>query len=640
LALRVTLGDDDLRQASFQHMLSNVTVDDTFVALQSALAGRYSLDRELGRGGMGIVYLAREVHLDRLVAIKVLPPALAADATARERFLREARVAARLSHPHIIPIHAVEQQDDFVFYVMTWVDGESLAQRVARRGPLSAAEGTRLLREVAWALGYAHAQGVVHRDIKPDNILLDRESGRAIVADFGIAAGVGDVVDGGCGTPEYMSPEQALGQPVDARSDLYSLGVSAWFAFAGRAPFTGTDHRAIVLQHLDAPVPPLAGAIPRQVAQLVARCMAKAPPERPHDAQEVAAALTASLERRRDVPAVLRAFVKRDGRTDGAGTMATLVGALVGGTALSSVTSDVAGVLAMFASVGAAGVAFALTQAHRLLAQGFHHGDLAPAFQAEQESLREERASGKARPVLRRLTQSLRALAGFGATLTAILVPFAVSGSPSLDLVPQFALLTGSATVVATLAWLVALQSQRDVDVAFWRRMWTGRAGALAFALVRRVAAPAPVAANMTHRATELSLGLAAEQLFDSLPRDVRESLADVPAALARLQATAEALRERMADTRAALGAAQRQNDDDAIAVYRNEEQQLTVCHRDAVAALETLRLNLLRLHAGQISVNGVTTQVACALDLADDIRRLAEARQEVDDVFGAAHAA
>lgn len=114
-------------------MLSNVTVDDTFVALQSALAGRYSLDRELGRGGMGIVYLAREVHLDRLVAIKVLPTALAAESTARERFLREARVAARLSHPHIIPIHAVEQQGDFVFYVMTWVDGESLAQRGAAR---------------------------------------------------------------------------------------------------------------------------------------------------------------------------------------------------------------------------------------------------------------------------------------------------------------------------------------------------------------------------------------------------------------------------------------------------------------------------------------------------------------------------
>jgi serine/threonine-protein kinase len=304
------------------------------------------------------------------------------------------------------------------------------------------------------------------------------------------------------------------------------------------------------------------------------------------------------------------------------------------------VTSDVVGVLAMFASVGLAGGAFALTQAQRLLALGFRHGDLAPAFQVEQETLREERAAGRTRPVLRMLTTSLRALAGFGATLTAILAPFAFTGAPSLDLVPGLTLLTGSATIVATLGWLVALQSQRDVDAAFWRRVWTGRAGAFAFAVVRRFAAPAPVAANMTHRATELSLGLAAEQLFDSLPRDVRASLSDIPSVLARLQTTAEALRERLADTRAAYSAAQRQHDDEAIEVLRHEEEQLSARHRDAVAAMETLRLNLLRLHAGQISVEGVTTQVACALDLADDIRRLAEARQEVDDVFGAAHAA
>jgi eukaryotic-like serine/threonine-protein kinase len=632
------VGDGHIRRASYRGMSTAFVIDDLFLSLQSALAGRYSLDRELGRGGMGVVYLAREVRLDRLVAIKVLPP-LTANSAARDRFVREARIAARLSHPHIIPIHAVEQEGEFVFYVMPWIDGESLGQRVARGGPLSVAEGTRLLREVAWAIGYAHAQGVVHRDIKPDNILIDRESGRAIVADFGIAAGVGDVVEGGGGTPEFMSPEQALGHAVDARSDLYSLGVSAWFAFAGHAPFTGPDPRAIILQHLEAPVPPLPRGLPRQVAQLVTQCMAKAPADRPGAAQDVAAALAEVLERRRDVPAVLRAFVKRDGRTDGAGTMATLTGALVGGTALSTVTSDVTGVLVMIGSVAVAGVAFGITQAHRLVRRGFRHGDLAPAFVGEQDSLREERA-GTTHPVLRGLTRVLRALATFGVTLTALLLPFATFGGRDLDLVPKLALFCAGATLLTTLAWLVALQTQRDIDVRFWRRVWTGRAGTLAFAIARRWIGNTPVAASMTHRATELSLGLAAEQLYESLPRDVRDSLRGIPGALADLQRSAETLRAQCADAHAAHAVAQRHGDIDAASALADEKERVAARHRDAVAALETLRLNLLRLHMGQLSVEGVTTQVTHAIELADDIRRLVEARREVDDIFGAVHAA
>ena len=150
-----------------------------FLALQEALAGRYSLERELGRGGMGIVYLARDVALDRLVALKLLPPALAAQPALRQRFLREARTAAKLSHPHIIPIFAVEEVSNFVFFVMAYVEGETLGQRIRSRGPLPASEATRILREISWALAYAHAQGVVHRDIKADNILLETGSGMA-----------------------------------------------------------------------------------------------------------------------------------------------------------------------------------------------------------------------------------------------------------------------------------------------------------------------------------------------------------------------------------------------------------------------------------------------------------------------------
>src|SRR5205809_5704470 len=161
--------------------------DRLFLDFQAALAGRYSLELELGRGGMGVVYLAREVRLDRSVAIKLLPPHHAGDERLRDRFLREARTAAKLSHPHIIPIFAVDEVNEFVFFAMAYVAGETLTGRVRRRGPLAPSEAGRVLREVAWALAYAHSQGLVHRDVKPDNIMLEEASGRALVAAFGIA---------------------------------------------------------------------------------------------------------------------------------------------------------------------------------------------------------------------------------------------------------------------------------------------------------------------------------------------------------------------------------------------------------------------------------------------------------------------
>ena len=210
-----------------------------FIALQRAVAGRYSLDRELGRGGMGIVYLARDVALERPVAIKLLPPSLAALPGFRDRFVREARTAAGLAHPHIVPIHAVEQIGELVFFVMEYIPGESLGERVRRSGPLSVDDATRILREVAWVLGHAHGRGVIHRDIKPDNILLEAGTGRALVTDLGIAHAEGTAVSGAAGTPHYVAPELLAGGTPSAASDLYALGTTAWVALTGKRPFEG-----------------------------------------------------------------------------------------------------------------------------------------------------------------------------------------------------------------------------------------------------------------------------------------------------------------------------------------------------------------------------------------------------------------
>src|SRR5206468_116990 len=220
------------------------------------LAGRYVLERRLGRGGMGVVYLARELRLDRRVAIKLLPPERAIQPTARERFLREARTAAQLSHPGIVPIYAVHEVSDFVYFAMAYVDGDTLGRRVRQRGPVPYDTAARLLEEVARALAYAHDRGVVHRDVKPDNILLDLATGRALVSDFGIAR-VGSGTTTGpqrvVGTAEFMSPEQVLGERVDPRSDLYSLGVVGFFALSGELPFVGPAA-------LRGPVAPAGGA--------------------------------------------------------------------------------------------------------------------------------------------------------------------------------------------------------------------------------------------------------------------------------------------------------------------------------------------------------------------------------------------
>ena len=269
---------------------------DDAALVRAALADEYDILEELGRGGMAVVFRARERALDRDVAIKVLPRSLAFDAALVERFQREARIAAALEHPHIVPIHRVGRAGDTIFFVMKHVKGGSLADRLRERHHLPAEEIHKILVEVGGALAYAAERGVVHRDIKPENILFD-ESGRALVTDFGIArsADATAMTRAGTsvGTPRYMSPEQARGKTVDGRSDIYSLGVVAYECLTGRAPFEGTDHYSLMYAHVSQSVPAPALDTPeeRTVFGVIERMLRKDPADRPQSGAELEALL-------------------------------------------------------------------------------------------------------------------------------------------------------------------------------------------------------------------------------------------------------------------------------------------------------------------------------------------------------------
>ena len=238
--------------------------DELRAHVERALSAHYELDCEIGRGGMGIVYRAKDRRLKRQVAIKLLPPELAFRSDIKSRFLREAETAAQLSHPNIVPIYTVDELEQLVFFVMAYISGDNLAKRLHERGVLTIDETRKILRDVADALAYAHERGVVHRDIKPDNILLDAITGRPMVTDFGIARAMDSSGDSrltatgmAIGTPAYMSPEQAAGdREIDGRSDLYSLGILGYQMLTGEPPFSAGSTPAMLVKHIsEKPIP-------------------------------------------------------------------------------------------------------------------------------------------------------------------------------------------------------------------------------------------------------------------------------------------------------------------------------------------------------------------------------------------------
>jgi serine/threonine-protein kinase len=602
---------------------------------------------------MGVVYLAREVALDRPVAIKLLPPALAARPELRERFLREARTAAQLSQPNIVPIHAVDDAAGFVFFVMAYIEGETLGERVRTQGPLAPPEAARVLREIAWALAYAHGQGVIHRDLKPDNIILERATGRAVLTDFGIARRLEStgLTAGGelIGTPEYMSPEQACGGELDGRTDLYSLGIVGFYALAGRLPFEGPTIPALLVQQVTAPPPPLAplapGA-PRALVQAVARCLAKEPDDRFDDAKGFADALSVALEARREVPAPVRAFVKESLELRPSGCLYFMVASWFAPLLLGRMfVSGAFGVLPYVAFLALAFIGVPLlmhlNRIRRLARAGYDVEDVLAGAKAETDRKREELAytAGRDPAPIERLLARLRwpALAvGVGSLLAA-----------AAGLLPGFSNPVVPLLVVGGVGlWAVgSVVDQRRRDVTGERRIkyWSSRFGRWLFKIAGAGLSPRAAGAGGTHRPTELALAFAAEDLYAELAPAIRAALPGLPEVLKRLEQQARNVRARIEELEQSLAEAQQGAAPGAATAHRDKLVTDLTAARDlarirlseAVAALETIRLDLLRLRAGAGSVDRITADLAAAGEIGETVDRLLAAGEEIERTVG-----
>jgi serine/threonine-protein kinase len=627
-----------------------------FLDLQAALAGEYSLERELGRGGMGVVYLARDVQLDRDVAIKVLPTHLARNEAARERFVREARTAAGLSHPHIVPIHRVGEAGGFVFFVMSYVDGETLGERLRTRGPLPPADATRVLREVAWALAYAHGRGIVHRDVKPDNILLEAGTGRALVTDFGIAHGgahQGPAIDPGkiMGTAHFMSPEQAANEPVDGRSDIYALGVVGYLAVSGRLPFEAQNLPALLVrQASEAPdsVMRAAPGLPPVLGAAIDRCLARDPAERFADGEALAAALAPAPDARPALPPMLRAWL---------GARNPLLLPYLGWSSVFSVLTvgnfvawmtgnpgssvgDVATLVTIASLPILPIVGFHLNQARRQFRAGHTLADLRAALEiarrerAETEALARDDEEARSHRLLRLGTVA-------SATWLAVTFWLLLQGTIHENVTGLAWFLVPVLTTMLLGAVSNALDVQFIPDTIrdWWQtgireRLWKSRAGEW---LARRLGAPerSRAVGGGVFRATETALGVAAADLFAALPKAYREQLAGLPPIVAALEARAA---EARADIDLIGTLAPSSSVDTEMLRARREAAASHLA--ESVAALESIRLDLLRLHAGAGDLAPLTTLMDAARLLGEDVSRLAEAQREADDAAGGSHGA
>jgi serine/threonine-protein kinase len=623
--------------------------DPDTLTLQRALAGRFSIERELGRGGMGVVYLARDVRLERPVAIKQLAPALATRPDMRARFLREARAAARCFHPHIVPVHAVEEQGDLAWLVMAWVRGESLASRLRREGPLAAPEVHRLASEMGWALAYAHERGVVHRDVKPDNILVEDVSGRFLLTDFGIAR-LGDdahtPVDGVLGTARYMAPEQALGDMVDGRADLYALGITLHVAATGRAPFESDAAAALLVQHVTEAAPPIGARAPQltpALARAIDRCLAKAVEHRFANAEAFLAALQADAASVAPVTpsllAIRRHLAAAAGLTGWAGII-LLTGRIIafaeGGGLGASITRSVGEAFALIVgALAVARIAEGLHDARRALRRG-HTADEVAAALAEP-SPEPSRAAMPAARTAAWLAGGV-GMAYLHPFLTAVDVALALERVTTVLGVP---LAVGAALetvigMVGTIAPLLMLakggaalasrvrERLGDSVLAPLRRTFTRLAGWRLPEQTRRVLPSSD--------RTEWRLDRDVAAAVAALAPAQREAFADVPSLARTLAQQVSALRAEVArfeDAHAEAAYAESAHDAARREAFQRAHADRLQRLETAVAALEQLRLDVLALPRN--SPAGALTE---QIERVHDIARRVSAQLEVQQLL------
>lgn len=597
--------------------------DPVFPLLQSAVAGRFSIERELGRGGMGIVFLAHDVLLERPVAIKLLAPTLAASPVMRARFVSEARLAAQCFHPHIVPIHEVGESGNLAWFVMAYVPGETLSRHIQRAGPLEPDRVQQIAREIGWALAYAHERGVIHRDIKPENILLEEGTGRALLSDFGIAFDVREQEQpGSCsavaGTARYMAPEQASGQPLDGRADLYALAVTLYVAASGRYPEPAT--------HCHLP------GLPPTLTTAIDRCLAASAADRLPDARSFVR-LIEPKPAAEPMPAPLQ-DLQTSYRSVGSMIWWTAALTAAGIALIASETPGSLGaafnwiIARLFVSLALGATALKsvelLRAARAAVRLGASTGQLEDALlgnntphlewpSAGGQTRNRRHADGLPKPLKK--FQALSAIVA-GSALAASIGSF-VHWLPYL-----------SDPILSSLQ-IVALFSSPILMRYGFTTLWHGSPGGrilsksfaqkTAHALGRLFKAREQASPHTLwpgSGTTEMRLGQVAEDILARLPASVREQLPDLALAATQLRERASQLRQRESELAALSGAGRQQE------LIRTELSS-------TIAALETLRLDLLRLESS-VTLPGMTDPLLAL----DDLRRHVEAVDELEPLL------
>ncbi len=585
---------------------------------------------------MGAVYLAQDLQLQRPVAIKVLPPEFAVRPELRERFLRETRVAAGFSHPNIVPVHGVEEHPQLLCFIMGFIEGETLGQRVRRAGPLGANEAVRMLQEVAWALSYAHGRGVVHRDIKPDNILIERATGRALVTDFGIARSsasegnnltqVGEVV----GTPQFMSPEQAAGEKLDGRSDLYSLGVVGFFAVTGRLPFDAPSAGAVMAMHLTQAPPrviSLRPDLPHALCAAIDKCLEKDPAKRFENGEALAAALDTMRSARREVAPAVRMFQLQANQ----GVRSFILVMLLGSMLSNAASSEDTGVAMIIAITGVTILWGILAQlvgrARYLLTLGFTFEEVRDGLMAILDERREARAQERANPATRTREdrRSRLMIASFVLSIggTVFVMKFirvkVAEHSYQTGLLGIGILAASAAFFGLGIALLMMNQARATAVDGRIVGLWSGRIGRTVFRLAGwRLDREDTTGSQAVSAATSAPLALIA-----ALPAGTRKELGDARPRIERLEKMLHELAGRQREIEGALADAGSASatTDPGLRVRRDELVSGLSTARDAAitkreklaSALENVRLQLLRVKSGIGGASDVASELRAA---------------------------